>query len=496
MTTPLNFNVTVRNTSQSSVQFDYQESFDSVLISDSSNYSVSITGLRIPTQGLETFVMDNPADYYVTLYGGYDTSTTGNGVITVQLPSNDALDPIFGSICNGKTIMYYSPQQFIDILSRTIYRAYRGFLRTYCDASATFQANLLNMGTASNSLSSTVTLANTGTLNQCNIADITITISGLKLYTRNTNTPLNAPFQLNVQMPGAPAAIVVWSCSGFQNIDPLAGANYNINLSEGAYSPLPSWFQPQTYLSSNVYAQPTTSFISSFNNNGNPVGNWVFTIFSNMPFTGQATITVNISANLTSRFSLPPLLSLSSTTKKLSLNYQSSWAYSNMRLGFSPKLYSMVNFGQSYTYYNSQMGIYEIVLPPLTSTNASAPISATGNEITTLEQQQSSMYNMMNISRIVVKSSNLRCDSEKGKSLVSDNVISDFKVDTDVEYLGDLTYTTDAGVTPWRRYKITGHASTRNIDLNFAAEYNNGLRRDIYIQPGLEGQARLSFFKE
>ena len=498
VTTPLNFNAHVTNSTQTPIKFEYNETLDNILIRDSSNYSLSVTGLKVPTDGLETFVMDNPNDYTVTVYGG-GNETLDNFIFTVPLPSTDAVDPDSGTynVCNGFDVKYYSPQQFVDILSRTMYRAFRGFYRNNTDPyNKTFSITLANSGSAASTITGSVDVSPVpSTLNSSFIAEISFTLSNFALTSLNTALPLTAPFQIWANAPGSSNYYVIFSSSGFQNFSTMPN-NVTIRLSECAYAPFPPWFQPTTTLTPNVYAQPTTSFLSSFCNSFTCVGTWNFSITCNIIFRGSVTITVEAISCATNKPALPPLLSLDSTTKKLSLEFQSNWAYTNLRLAFSPKLYAMINFGASYTYYNTRYGWYEIVVPPLASSNATAPISAGGREITTLVQQQATMYNMMNITRIVVKSSNLRCDSEYGRSLVSDNVISDFKIDTDVEYLGDLTYTTDAGGIPWRRYKITGHAPTRQIDLSFSAEYDNGQRRDIYIQPGLEGHARISFFKE
>ena len=494
--TPINFNIAMHNDSQQPIKFAFNDTFNYNFINNSDRYSVSMTSLRIPTYALETFIMGTPSDYYVTIYGGGQTVTGTTTSATVALPADDAVDPSNTSFCNGGHIRYKSPQHFVDILSRTIYRAYRNYMRIAGDAPniSTLSITLSDNGSPVYSMSGSATQATAPLLNVSSIADISFTLSN------STLAFTSGMFKISVRMPSAtspnPNPYVTIFAGNPNN---FANNNYTICLTEAAYRSLPAYFDPESCLTNNVYALPTTSFVSSFCNTayGGALGTWDFLISSQSPFTGHITITADITGNIVNKPHLPPAISLDSTTKKLSIHYQSNWVYNGMRIGFSPKLYAMINLGESVTSFNNKLGIYEFMYPPLTSSSSTGPITDTpGDEINTWVQQQSTMYDMMNISRIVIKSYNLRCESEYGQSLVADNVLCDFKIDTDVEYLGDLLYTTDAGVMPWRRYRIMSSLPTSMIDLNFEVEYDNGTRRSIYISPGQSAQARLSFFKE
>lgn len=502
-TTPLNFNIDIHNTTSAPIKFAYNESFDQVFIKDMEDYSLTVSSLKIPTVGLETFVMDNPNDYSIMMYGNTVNRLNANTVRTLPLPTVDTVDsdPFATAlyICNGGNISYYSPQQFMEIVNRTMYRVYRNFTRATYDNNAspyTMSVILNQTSTGQTNVSATYTSTPFSNNIPYVIADAEVILGGFTLVQSGTSNPLNSPFNVWLQAPGGNKQ-VIFSCNGMNRI-----SQTNIILSEAAYRPFSNTLD-STALTKAVYYQPMTSFVTTLH--GVPFWTsagpnvWTFGVSSNSAFQGGMNLQLRLtlvlptgfgsSGNMNVQYYLPPALSLDSSSKKVTFTYQNFLAENQITIAFSPKLYGILNLGHTFQQYNPTTGYYDVIYPRMSPT-------LTSSQPLFILQEQSTMYNMTNIAKVYLKSNALRCEYEYGSSLVADSTISDFKVNTDSEYLGDLLYSTDAGNKPWRRYRFIGRGQMRMIDVQFMCQYDNGLTREIYIAPGLTGQARLTFFNE
>ncbi len=126
---PINFNFKQYNESPTALRkMEYAETFNQALLQNPDRHKVAVTRLKIPTAALETFIMDNNADFAVTLSGGSVFHLADGASYTNIMPAEDAIDD-FGC-CNGLDMKYYSAEQVVDTISRIMYRSYADWTNT------------------------------------------------------------------------------------------------------------------------------------------------------------------------------------------------------------------------------------------------------------------------------------------------------------------------------------------------------------------------------
>ena len=179
----------------------------------------------------------------------------------------------------------------------------------------------------------------------------------------------------------------------------------------------------------------------------------------------------------------PPSLSISSN--KLKLTYQSAYQLQKYQISMSPKMNTMVNFTHHST-YDAVSNKYVIQFPQFALTTA----------LQSVTQQRSSLHAMRNLSRIAVYSYAINVPStELVNDSINTNLLTDFIVESTNTQDDDGTYVYTAESFIWRYYSFNSSQPMHKLEMDVKAVYTDGTELDIIIPPGLSAMMRVSFFK-
>lgn len=249
---------------------------------------------------------------------------------------------------------------------------------------------------------------------------------------------------------------------------------------------------------------PSESFLT-FNTVGSG-GAWYLSIVNTTNSALANQITGTISAKLEvielSNFpSSPPVFGINSSNK-LELLYQQHYAVNNIKIAMSPKIYRMLSFTGSTERFVSDFKIYEFIFPNLPLThplyNSITPNSGqkTTNGYSTLSFSQfsSTVYRLNNVTNIVVTAQALGITAEFQNDYIQAQVIQDFVVNTE-NPMGDLIFSTDASVMPYRRYRLQSDLPLNQLSFTVYVKYKDGSLVKATLAPGCQFSMKLGFFK-
>ncbi len=495
MSTPINLNINVFNGTEDVIDFRYREQFNEAFLQKADNYAVAITRIQVPTSETETFVVSDNQ-----LFKFYITSTDSTGVDVYNntaLP--DDIDDYDDAIGYG-TVKYYSNEDVLERISRIMYRTFVKSCKT-THAAATYQR--LTDKTATGSCLSFMTSSVTSiyqdftvTVDAASVlSDLKVNIHELLLSTTNFNASIDTYtpsyvryFKIKIRNPAGVETVLLALQSGamFTNTKiPSDWANNKILcLTEESFRSAQNGYNGTKATKATENYLPTETMIKLYGTTAN--GTWRITLETTALVYGRLRYSVALTSVLDTFPSTPPTVSMN-TDSRIQITYDEKYVKNNLVFGFSPNLRTILDFGNSNMTYNTTKGIYELTFPNY--------VFNENGGLVTLKQNNSTRNLLCNLTRIIISSSSIPSDPEYGASHSIQSILSDFVIDTDVESLGVLQYSENAGVYPWRRYKLRSPISFSNFDIDIRFEYSHGVNKIARIAPGQTGSMRLSFFR-
>jgi hypothetical protein len=94
----------------------------------------------------------------------------------------------------------------------------------------------------------------------------------------------------------------------------------------------------------------------------------------------------------------------------------------------------------------------------------------------------------------MVSASSVGAVSEFFNDYIQQQIISDFTVNTEQD-MGELIYTSDASIIPYRRYKLQSDTPLTQLGFGIFVKYKNGSLVKLTLPPGTSFGLKLGFFK-
>jgi hypothetical protein len=141
---------------------------------------------------------------------------------------------------------------------------------------------------------------------------------------------------------------------------------------------------------------------------------------------------------------------------EITYTFHQDWAKSGVSFSMSPFMKSILNFGSHNMKYNEIYKDWDLILPVY--------VTSVGNPLVTMTQSNSTRRLLMTLKRIIISSSRISSETEYGTSLQAQNILTDFSIDTDVNALGELTFSDTSGVFPWRLWYPHEKAKSKRRD--------------------------------
>ena len=494
---PINIQALFSNSTNDDAPFQYNAIFNSPVLARQNDYSVSITRLRVPGTKVQSFVIKDQSRYYITLES---TNTSLNDQFQLKtfkefIPDDSGASSTDPNEYVG-AVYYYSPSQMLDIFSRALYRNWIGFCNLW-------QSYIINSGWLTESWRTQSKVSWTRTipmLFQTNSKLVNLEfhlqrfiLSDNPIGSDNVINPGDYPTRLTLIAPdGTEITLYNTGVKSYLNLN-----NYNTNryvrFTEGAYVPTDKVSLNASEKNVITYLPLAESLLKlngkSFSSITQP--NWTIRFDSFKAVYGEIAFRLVFNSLPTGFYlpNTPPTFSLDGS--RITLNTDEDFINSDIQLGFSPTLKSMIDFGPSY-HLKQPSGDYSFRFPAyILGTN---PLS----KAVSIYQFAPHISSLSNISRLIISSPSLATQNDYILStfaIASTNQLADFTIDLDSDGISDLLYTTDAGVIPWRRYQLLSGDPLSYLDLTCSLEYTNGLSLPLILPPNSNFICRLSFFE-
>jgi hypothetical protein len=183
----------------------------------------------------------------------------------------------------------------------------------------------------------------------------------------------------------------------------------------------------------------------------------------------------------TSMPQLPPFFNIN-TSGKLELIYSKNYPINDIKLVMSPKLERMFSFGHQARIWKGQY--YEFMWPSLAFQD--------DVDLITWTQIYNTKYRMCLARKILVIGPGLNVSGEYFDTSRQENIIADFMLDTEQD-LGNLIFSTDAGIAPWRRYSLNSDTPLTDIRVQIKVMYEDQSTSLINIGYGSSFELKLLF---
>lgn len=481
--------LTQTNSSSANTSISYSNTFPQILFNNTpdKNYRVGVTRLSIPTSNIELLKFSDPTQYQLGFsgYNQYQVTDGAYGGYTNYVTS------LPNSASNG--VYYYTLDIIIEMMNRAYMKSFASYLKSYGISGSSFVGtNNLVVPTAITGTSSVFSSAGTtqygGTVSNIypNFALCELTISNLTIP-NELNSGLATGEQIEIYIAHGGINVVVFQGTSGQLQSLLSNAGGSITFTEHSYNNifLSNTGTTDVKFFESILAFQTVASTGTWNVGVSTLRNTFTGItfsFSLQLYAGNATSTVQIPNQ-------SPYLSIDPTTSSLTLSYQSVYQSMNMQFLNSPALTPVINFFPD-SVFNSSTGLYSNIY-------SYTILPSTLTTIITLTQSVSTLYYLMNISRIVIKSQTMASGSEifisssSNNNMVTDNVLADFTINLDEPLGVNLTYTVDS--SPWRLYSVAPGPFNR-LQLDILAVYADGTSVPILYSTNETYTIRLSFF--
>lgn len=489
-TAPINFNIKLYNNTEQEIPLTYSEVFSRPLIDNPSRYELAMTKAMIPSSALETFRFDpnNKLDnerYKVSLsaHDEYRNEFAGcQTFYTTSMPDslNDDLEYDYGPV------RIYSPEGSLDIISRMFYITYQKYIADNYDTDNFYRSISDSMVVNDSYITTptTKTYSVSGMHANSKIADVVLKID--KFILRNgilSNPNYDGNFQLVLTSPAGTECVVVAQAPG-SGLNWPSGSSHSLVFTDGGYRSQTGgivYSASETRDSIYLPCESLAKFLGE-----DPTGTWQLT-FNNMDalYKIEMDFKIQIWTNMDYAPCNPPRISFDSNNK-IVLKYQKNYQRSSVKIGFSPLMNNMINFGSRFLKYNSARNVFEFQYPAYN-------FNSDESDYLSFTQPVSTRYLLNNIVRFVVTSVGIPTYGELNAGQTTDDVMVDFVVDGDSQMQYQL-YTID--YMPYRKYGIDSTVPLSKIDLTVWCEYSTGERIMVTIPPGQTSILRLSFFEK
>ena len=428
------------------------------LIDNPRECSVSITRFRCPltTIPIHRITTANDPNYAIEIRANLDLGTKQefSGVSYMDV---EGVHPL------------YSPSDFTEQINRTIARAWYNLIDDNLEL-ASFKEVVTNTSTFSTSSSTSLTMP--VTLAATNCYGVKLDLSAI------TPSSINDTPMINIDLVN-PTGL---SCRVASGVQVSNGDSYSFHTGgqrdQGAVD---------LTLDANYSYQPIDSFLKFSQAQTN--GNWIIVISQ----CGSTSMNVDVTCTLsvykapqasdTARYDLPYLL------PNLSLDSSSytNWSISEKFIKANMKLY-VGNHLKSFLSISKRADSNYIRFPI-------SSLSAGLDQIVVFVSDSNNIFSINQISKLLIF-----CDLPVQKDLYAGDspsfALTSFVIPGNlIEQATEVSYSTDAGTIPWRRYQLMSDKEVDSLNISARVQYNNGEIKVVELSPGQTFQAMLSIFK-
>jgi hypothetical protein len=185
------------------------------------------------------------------------------------------------------------------------------------------------------------------------------------------------------------------------------------------------------------------------------------------------------------RPSAPPTLSKDEQTGILSINYQESYHYNNMIIGFSPRLNALLGFN---TKYDKPTETFHLKYEPTLFSNERVAIVVQKQEHATVER-------WTDIVKLEIVSNSLQTDPEANDDGTSSDVITAFSP-VFTESPSIFVFDQVGGGPPWRTYSLLNSTPLSKIDISVYVRRKDKNREVLMLAPSEYFQCNLLLVKK
>lgn len=498
---PINLQVIQNNFTNDEQEFRYNQIFNNNLLDRQNEFAVSVTRLKVPCSKIESFVIKDKSKYYFTLSSTNITNSANYQLATAieYLPDETGLTEDPNEYVGP--VRYYSPKQMIDLFNRVLFRLWIGYCRLWPNYQIDSGILIANWKTTQQA-SWTKNIVVTAQPNSF-IANVELRV--YRFITSNTPitstdastfTPVDLPTKLTLIHPDGTEVIVysggLASYIDLNNYD----TNRYVKFSEGAYNTCSKITLEGSNRPYRTYLPYAESFLK-LQGKTTISGTWVLKYDTFANTYGEMAFALHVDT-LPTGFDLPqtpPAFDLDSSDNRLSLTLEENFIKSDITIGMSSTMKSMIDFGPLYHVKNNLIGAsndYIFKPPPIILD------SSLVSKTYTYKQDSPHLSSLSNIERLLLTTSSMSVENDfiySNTALTYTNQLADFTLDLSQDGLSDLIYTTDASIMPWRRYALKSPNSLANMGLDCVVVYTNGLQKTLVLPPNSNFLARLSFFR-
>lgn len=467
-----NLDLSLYNNSDSLLKADISENRTQPLFQKNTEFSVGITRLNIPISSSEKIIIDddNIDDYKLSINVNIVFDTT-NPIYTIKGTSYLSKSNIFPM---------YNAEDFIENVNATFFKCYKNIVDTNVQINTDFRrsAGLINHNFTNASSSANIVIPSfTNPVTKTMYVELVI--DNVSFVRTGGEQPISSVYLTS------PNGV---RCCIFNNIDissiPSGHRVYFENGSPHNQGKVINVFE--NYVNNELYYQPKESFLKF--EDSTPNGTWILSLEA----VGKHYLNVTLSADLrvyaqvhkTNNFSLPvipPNLSLTDGGY-FNLSVHELFLLNNMVIDCGKHLKKILQL-QSYS----------------ASSHIEFPIfslSANVDKIQTFKQESPRLFAMCTLERIEISLPNLPIerDSSSGNTITLANTSYMLPPD-EVLNFDYITYNSDAGVHPWRIYKLNANNPIFEILISVSLKYRNGKTKALYIEPRESMNILLSFFQ-
>ena len=199
-------------------------------------------------------------------------------------------------------------------------------------------------------------------------------------------------------------------------------------------------------------------------------------------------MTINISMELskvptTSVWKLPnqpPVVNFDSDGF-LTWSFPERFLHNNMRIRLGNALKQSLNL--------NKIAISRYVELPIVA------LSTSLDQIVNFKQECPKLYSIVDVEKIDIILEGISMDRDILNSGSRSNALTSFMIPKDrVLDFTELEFVTDAGVKPWRRYRLDSSVNINSFEVLINAVYKDGTSRALLIEPNHSFNCMLSFF--
>lgn len=488
------------NEEDMNIDSSFSNSFNAAILDKASDYDLAICRLAIPSDTIDllNITSSNVNDYQIGFTLDSKTNITDSSLQRkIYLNSLPMSTGSYSNTPNVYPYSYHSSSDVVEAINRTLFRSYYNSMfnmARYIQSESNYGYHV-----AGNVVSFDTSVASTITIPSYTPNALETRVCSVVLQLNVSLSSGNDPFSIILGNSNNECLVVSTSPNQPEYNElknnfvlfaeyGIVGFNKNPNMNTTL---------PDTYY-------PAESFLT-FSNAGSG-GSWYISIVNTNNSTTSTRLTGTLTYNLevielANVPSQPPVFGINNSNK-LELLYQQQYVVNNMKIAVSPKLYRMLAFTGSTKRFSNDFNVYELLWPnlplvhPLYNSIGNNTGQKTTNGYNTLifNQFSSTIYRLNNVTNIMVGAQSLGVVSEFYNDYYQQQIISDFIVNTEND-MGELIFTTDASIMPYRRYRLQSDTPLTQMGFNIFVKYRNGSVVKLTLPPGTHFAMKIGFFK-